>query len=227
MDALDAIRLRRSVRRFTDRAVPAEQVDRLLRLALLAPTESMAQPWSFVVVRERREALAELVVGGGGEYFRVMRPRAAGASELEHAAWARGYAAQVVGGVRAAPVWIVPVLVPRETVPAPHRDRLAKHERTAALMSLAFAIENLLVAARAMGLGTLPTNFHGFREREFRELLALPPAVEAPIITPVGHPEAFPDALPPALARLRRPWRSLVHDETWGRPRDEDGPRAA
>jgi nitroreductase len=214
VDALEAIRRRRSVRRYRDDPVPDETVDRLLRLALLAPTESMAQAWSFVVVRDRRADLADLVVSGGGEYFRIMRsPDGAGADA--HAAWARGYAEQVVGGVRAAPVWIVPVHVPRRTIPAAHRAGLDEHERVAELMSLAFAIENLMVGARALGLGTLPTNFHGFAEDRFRDLLGLPPEVSAPIITPLGRPVEFPEALPPALAAARRPWRTLVHDERW------------
>ena len=52
MDALDAIRRRRSVRRYTDRPVSDADLDRILRLALLAPTGHNAQAWSFVVVRE-------------------------------------------------------------------------------------------------------------------------------------------------------------------------------
>lgn len=222
LDTFTAIRKRRSVRAFRDDPVPPETVDRLLRLALLAPTESMAQAWSFIVVREKRRELADLVVSGGGEYFRVMRRPAEDHSEEEHAAWARDYAEKVVGGLRAAPVWIVPVLVPRAMVPEPHRERLADHEYRAQLMSVAFAIENLFVAARAIDLGTLPTNFHGFREQEFRDLLGLDPELQAPIVSPLGHPLEFPESLPPALAAIRRPWRSLIHDEHWGTPRAPD-----
>lgn len=127
LEAAEAIRSRRSVGAYTGAPVDERTVDRLLRLALLAPTESMAQAWSFIVVRERRGELADLVVRGGGEYFRVMRPPAG----------------------------------PARGRPRAQRARLAEHERTAQVMSLAFAIENLMVAARAAGLGTLPTNFHG------------------------------------------------------------------
>ena len=194
MEALEAIRARRSVRRYLDEPVPAATVDRLLRLALLAPTESMAQAWSFVVVRDRRADLAELVVSGGGEYFRIMRAPGEGVSDAAHADWARGYAEQLVGRVRAAPVWIVPVHVPRRSIPAPHRAGLEEHERVAELMSLAFAIENLMIGARALGLGTLPTNFHGLAEGGFRDLLDLPPEVSAPIITPLGRPDGSTSA---------------------------------
>ena len=78
MNADEAIRLRRSVRRYTDTPVSDEDVDTLLRLALIAPTGGMAQAWSFIVVRapEKRRAVAELVIRGGGEYFRTVRPPA-------------------------------------------------------------------------------------------------------------------------------------------------------
>ena len=49
----------------------------------------------------------------------------------------------------------------------------------------------------------------------------VPDDVETHYITPLGHPTQFPEGLPPALAASRRPWRSLVHDESWGNPRAE------
>ena len=60
MDSTEAIRKRRAVRTYTDREVPDELLDRLLRLALSAPTGSGAQAWSLMVVRDserRRRAL--------------------------------------------------------------------------------------------------------------------------------------------------------------------------
>lgn len=219
MDAFEAIRKRRSVRRYTDRPVSEEDVDRLLRLALLAPTGGMAQAWSIIVVREpeRRAALAELIIRGGAEYFRMMRPSASGATPEEHAEWARSYARQALGTYPEVPVWIVGLRVPRDTFPA---DRAAQ-ERDADMVSVGFMIENLMVAARAMGLGTVPTVFQWFVEDEFRALLDVPAEIEIPLVTPLGHPEEFPSGLPPALERIRRPWRTLVHDERWGAPRAE------
>lgn len=217
MDALDAIRRRRSVRRYTDRPVSDEDIDQLLRLALLAPTGGMAQAWSILVVREpeRRAALAELVIRGGAEYFRMVRPPAQGATAEEHAEWARGYARQALGTYPDVPVWIVGLLVPRDVFPDDRRQA----ERDADMLSVGFMIENLMIAARARGLGTVPTVFQWFVEDEFRGLLGIPPEIEAPLLTPLGYPEEFPVGLPPALAAIRRPWRTLVHDETWGSPR--------
>ncbi|MEW6581135.1 MAG: nitroreductase family protein [Actinomycetota bacterium] len=217
MDAFEAIRHRRSVRRYTDRPVADRDLDRLLRLALLAPTGGMAQAWSLLVVRdpERRRALADIVIRGGAEYFRTVRRPAEGATPEQHAEWAHGYAQQALGTYPSVPVWILGLRVPRHAMPADQ----AAGERDSDMVSIGFAMENLFVAARAMGLGTVPTIFHLYLEDELRALLDLPPEVEVPVVSPLGYPEEFPVGLPPALASIRRPWRTLVHDEAWGNPR--------
>jgi len=217
MDALEAIRKRRSVRRYTDRPVADADVDTLLRLALLAPTGGMAQAWSLLVVRDPaiRAGVADIVMRGGAEYFRIVRPPAPGTTPEEHAEWARGYAQQALGTYPDVPVWIVGLRVPRDLFPADQ----ARFERDADVVSVGFMMENLYVAARAKGLGTVPTVFHWFLEEEFRALLDIPAEVEIPLLTPLGYPEEFPEGLPPALAEIRRPWRTLVHDDRWGRPR--------
>jgi nitroreductase len=222
MDALEAIRKRRTVRRYTDRPVADEDLDELLRLALLAPTGGMAQAWSLLVVRDpaTRRELADLIIRGGGEYFAVARPPAEGATPEQHAQWGRDYAREVLGTYYDVPVWIVGLLVPRNKYPNVESDSF---ERDADMVSVAFMFENLMVAARAKGLGTAPTVFQLFVEDEFRALLNLPPEVEAPLVTPLGHPQEFPTGLPPALAKIRRPWRSLVHDDRWGNPRAPGG----
>lgn len=217
MNADDAIRQRRSVRRYTATPVADEDIDALLRLALLAPTGGMAQAWSFVVVRneETRRQVAELVIAGGAQYFSTVRPAAPGTTPDEHVAWGREYAEQALGTYRDVPVWIVGLVVPRNMFPPDQRDA----ERTADVASLAFAMENLFVAARARGLGTVPTVFHWFVEDAFRALLSIPTELEIPLITPLGYPVEFPTSLPPALKAIKRPWRTLVHDDAWGNPR--------
>lgn len=221
MDALEAIRRRRSVRRYTDDPVSDEDVDRLLRLALLAPTGHNAQAWSFLVVRDpdRRAALADLVLRGAAAYFRINRPQG-DRSDAEHAAWAADYAETALGTYRRVPVWIAALSVPRDRFPDdPLRDRI---ETFSEHTSVAFALENLFVAARALGLGTTPTIFHWLVEDEYRDLLGIPADLGVHYLTPLGHPIEWPVGLRPEVAKARRPWRTLVHDETWGRQRDPD-----
>ena len=52
MDTLDAIRSRRSIRRFERREVPGELLEQLVDAGRLAPTANNLQPWEFVVVTD-------------------------------------------------------------------------------------------------------------------------------------------------------------------------------
>jgi nitroreductase len=54
MEVLEAIRTRRSIRKFLDRPVPQELVEILLRAAMSAPSARNSQPWQFVVISDRQ-----------------------------------------------------------------------------------------------------------------------------------------------------------------------------
>jgi nitroreductase len=59
METWDAIRSRRDVREFTDRAISDEHLDRILEAGRRSPSSRNWQPWDFVVVTDR-DRLAEL-----------------------------------------------------------------------------------------------------------------------------------------------------------------------
>jgi nitroreductase len=63
MDALEAIRKRRSIRRFTDDVVPKADLETIVDAGRLAATGSNRQPWDFVVVTDRA-TIARLTVSG-------------------------------------------------------------------------------------------------------------------------------------------------------------------
>ena len=53
METIDAIMTRRSIRKYTDRAVPDELVSQLLKAAMAAPSAGNEQAWQFIVIRDR------------------------------------------------------------------------------------------------------------------------------------------------------------------------------
>jgi len=63
MDAIEAIRKRRSIRRFTDDVVPKADLETIVDAGRLAATGSNRQPWDFVVVTDRT-MIAQLTVSG-------------------------------------------------------------------------------------------------------------------------------------------------------------------
>ena len=218
MDVFEAIRKRKAVRTYTDRHVPDKVVDRVLRAALQAPTGSGSQAWSLLVVRDdaRRREVADLVISGGARYFAAMRPRRDATPE-EHEAECVAYAEKILATYRIAPVWVMGLLVPRHNYP----ESMEEGGYVDDLLSVAFAMENLFLAARAEGLGTVPTSaFQRFEKDRLRSIVGLPDEVDPVLVTPLGYPESFPEGLPPALKRTFRGWRSLVHDDAWGSTRD-------
>jgi nitroreductase len=62
MEALDAVFARRDVRRYTDRSIPQEDLERILEAGRRAPSSMNRQRWDFVVVtdRDRLQQLAEV-----------------------------------------------------------------------------------------------------------------------------------------------------------------------
>ena len=54
METLEAIRTRRSIRKFEERIVPWQMEDQILRAAMAAPSAGNQQSWEFVVVRDRK-----------------------------------------------------------------------------------------------------------------------------------------------------------------------------
>lgn len=155
MDVAEAIKKRRAVRNYSPDPVPDDVLDRVLRLGLRAPTGSGAQAWSFLVIRDeaKRRELADLVIAGAGQYFAIMRPKKEGASDEEHAQWGREYAAEILATYRDVPVWVLAIVVPRGNYP----EKMAAGGHTDDVISVAFAFENLMLAARSEGLGTCPT----------------------------------------------------------------------
>jgi nitroreductase len=63
MDALEAIRKRRSIRRFTDDVIPKVDLETIVDAGRLAATGSNRQPWDFVVVTDRA-MIAQFTISG-------------------------------------------------------------------------------------------------------------------------------------------------------------------
>ena len=206
-DLFEAIRTQRAIRRFRPDPVPADLLWTLLEAATKAPSGTNQQPWGFVVVQEasRRERIVEMLGGwlAGDAAFREYLEnidQIADPSRHRIAAGARG----LIENLGGAPVVIVPCLY-RVTSPRP--------EGLFAGSSIYPAGQNLLLAARGLGLGTVLTTFQWRFEAELRALLGLPPDATPAALIPLGFPDAN------FGPTRRKPVESVVHWEEWGQQR--------
>ncbi|MGB7050812.1 MAG: nitroreductase family protein [Acidimicrobiales bacterium] len=185
----------RACRRFTDRPVDDELLQRCLEAAVHAPSAENRQPWQFVVVRDPavREALSELTRRAwreGGRRYSEGRLAPGLLAAVDHGAEV---------GMGTAPVIIVVCgdagLGLEATLPA----------------SVYPAVQNLLLAATALGLGSAMTTLATVFGHELRHLLDLPPTVRPMAVVPLGWP-------PRSLSAPRRlPLSERVHRDRYGR----------
>ena len=147
----------RAVRRFKPDAVPPEAVSRVLAAATRAPSGGNSQPWSFVVLRDagvRRQvgALYKDAWDAGGVDRLTSDPDPAKARVYKSAK----YLAERMGE---APVLILACI-----------ESGGRGPSLTTGASIYPAVQNLMLAARALGLGTVITTIHRGREREIKEL---------------------------------------------------------
>lgn len=187
MEVSTAIAARRSIRRFTDRPVAPELIERLLTAATLAPSGKNMQPWRFVVLEgERKDKLVDVM---SAELTTV---KAAGnpVGSAEHSAKV----------MRQAPVTIL--IYDSEFVPDEDHSGIARIMSLVHTQSIGAAIQNMLLAAEEAGLGTLWICDVFFAEAAINALLGRTDELVAAVS--VGYAAEAP------AARPRRPWSELT-----------------
>lgn len=195
----DAIYTTRALRRLKPDPVPEELLTKVLDAAIRAPSGGNAQNWIFLVVRdtEQRRRLGAVYRKASDEVAEIYaaRDRPAHLSEAHYQRLMDGgkYLWEHLGE---APVILVPCgrardMPRREALPdqvaARYEAHLAYQERIRGA-SIYPAVQNILLACRAIGFGTVITTNHILYEDEVRAILALPNDVFTFAMMPIGFP---------------------------------------
>jgi F420 biosynthesis protein FbiB-like protein len=142
METQEAIAARRSVRKFTDCPVTEEMVSAVLAAAILAPSGKNRQPWRFVVVADA-EKRAQMI--------RVMRE---GIADTKARGMETGSAIMTARVMQHAPVTIF-VFNPEGVHPWTSHSVGQTFLEMVDTQSIGAAIQNMLLVAQDLGLGTL------------------------------------------------------------------------
>jgi nitroreductase len=217
----DAIYSARALRRLKPDPVPDDVITRLLDAAIRAPSAGNAQHWAFIVVRD-----AELRLALGAIYRKASdiasaiyqaRGRPPHMSEEQYRRFLSS-GAYLWDHMGEAPVLLLPCLrdrppPPRETLPAAvqaiYERELAYTDRIRGA-SIYPAVENIILACRALGLGTLITTNHIRCEDEVKALLGIPDDVSTYALMPIGYPRGKFGPL------ARRPLGEVAYADEWG-----------
>jgi nitroreductase len=218
---LDVLDTQRALRRFHATPVPRALLARVLRAATRAPSARGAEPWFFLVVED-----AGLRAAIGAAYARAWDAgaRRIAATDADRDVRDRPHYARMMraAGELSRHLASVPVLVAccldhRQLGPIAAPDGTLRSP-VAAYASIFPAVQNLLLAAHALGLGGTLTTLHHAFEDELKALLAVPAAVEVAALVPLGYPRDRPGPT------RRKPLAEVAFLDRWGEPLPTETP---
>jgi nitroreductase len=200
-DLFEIMRTTRSMRRLKTDPVPGALLNRILEAGTLAASGGNMQSWRFLVIRDRT------IKEAAGAWYRkawheIVAPRYRSSEPAPNTtpeAFGRMLAAaeHLADHIHEAPVWIVPCL--------------AGPRLTGSGASIFPAVQNMLLAARALGLGATLTTLYLIHDKAAEAAMGIPDSHHSYAILPVGYPLGN-------FGPVRRaPLADVVYDDKWGR----------
>jgi nitroreductase len=201
-DIFEVMHTTRAMRRLKPDPVPDELIHKILAAGQCAASGGNTQRWRFLVVKDPakkkavqayyKKAFDEVV----GPRYRSSAPPPGSDPER----YKRQHAAveYLTDHYHDAPVWIVACLE-------------GDNPNRTAGSSIYPAVENMILATRALGLGTTLTTRHTMYEKEVDAALGIPPGWKSYAILPIGWPMGRFGPLG------RGPLKEVVYLDDWGR----------
>jgi nitroreductase len=211
VELYDALMTTRAMRRYSDEPVTDEEIERMLAAAVQAPSGGNIQPYQFLVVTdpERRAAIGEIYRRAYDRYepavLKLIPPFKDEAAQRQHErrGAASRHLAETIGD---APAMVL-VLMPRISMTV--TDELGDMDVGSPYASVYPAVENLILAARSMGIGTVLTTVYRIHEDEVRAVCNIPERYEVAALLPLGRPTGSWGVAPRRPARTMTSWNEF------------------
>jgi nitroreductase len=210
-ELFEIIETTRAMRRLKPDPVPDELIAKILKAGVCAANGGNTQRWRFLVIKNReikkkvqvwyKRAFDETV---GPRYLKSAPPPGVTRERYDRQHSAVEY---LTDHFHEAPVWIVACI----DTPGADVQGAAPPGRSAGA-SIYPAVQNMLLAARALGLGATLTTRHLLYEKESEAALGLPPGVHSYAIIPIGYPMGNFGPVG------RGPLKEIVYQDHWGEP---------
>ena len=176
----------RSMRRLKPDPIPDEVLYKILDAGIRAPSGGNTQHWRFVVVKDSqvKQQVQQIYQKGWNEVQAMYRGRTVpdhmGEDKFRRLLDAAAYLAEHLAEV---PVLLFACLKERP-MPAQLAAKLARLSGS----SIYPAVQNILLACRALGLGATLTTVCSLREEELKPILHLPEDISTYALLPIGYP---------------------------------------
>ncbi len=203
MDFFEVANTQRAMRRLHSDPIADEDLWTILDAATKAPNGGNRQPWNFVVIRDaasKTKIAAWYLEAWNKAYGGGIRDAMLADANMSKTWKSADYLANHMAEV--------PVLV----LATIKKDMVAIGPTLGA--SIYPAVQNLMLAARAIGLGTALTTLHKMHEADVKQLLGIPDDVETMALIPVGRPKGQFGPV------NRMPAEKVVYWDGWGQRRE-------
>ncbi len=211
---LELMATQRAVRRLRTDPLPDDVLGRILKAGALAPSGGNVQPWRVVVVRDAqvRKAIGDLyrpqwAKYGAGSRKGLQALQGDARAKQERMLAAADYLGEHMGD---APVIFVVCFNPNHMAIT---DSDLGRASVVGGGSVYPAVQNMMLAARAEGVGCVLTTLLCFEEQAMKSLLAIPADWHTCGVIPMGYPER--GGYGPTS---RRPVAKLAFENRWGDP---------
>lgn len=214
MKLYEAMSTMRAVRKLRPDPIPDEVLARVFEAATWAPTGGNRQPWRMIAVTDAaaKTRLGELYKARWNDYAALHAKGSSGLSDDRRAAEERTLAAgdHLADHMKELPVLVIVCFNPKYlAVTDAGLDRIS----VVGGGSIYPAVENLLLAARAEGLGCVLTTLLCMEEPAVKALLGIPEDWATAAMIPLGYPVGKGHG-----PITRKPVSELFFAETWGEP---------
>jgi nitroreductase len=210
----DAMATTRAVRRLRPDPIPETVLRRILEAATWAPSGGNRQPWRIVAVRDpaTKLALRDLYTGPWAGYASRQRAQLAKLPEASRRRGERALAAadHLAAHLHEAPVIAVFCFQPELLMIT---DAALPRPSVVGGASIYPAVQNLLLACRAEGLGCVLTTLLCLAEKEIRPLLQIPEPWATAAFIPIGYPAGRGHG-----PLRRKPVGEMAFGDRWGAP---------
>jgi nitroreductase len=213
LDVIDALHSTPSRRYLSDRPIEEAVLWAVLDAAVRGPSGGNRQGWAWIVIGDDNRAAKTEIAGWYREAWQqaygYRREEILSAEPTEDGLSPRSFLAadHLADHLEEAPIWVIPVLLN------------AAHSTNPRLGASVYgAAQQLMLAARAYGIGSTLTTLHAGHEDDVRALLGLPADALTMALIPMGYPARGNWSQP-----KRRTLEEVVHWGTWGATRERTG----
>jgi nitroreductase len=204
LNVLEALHSTPARRYLSTKEIPDRIIWDLLDAAIRAPSGGNSQEWNWIVLKdqEKKDQISEWYREGWQLAYGIRRQAIMDQSDSSDTLGPRNYlsAEYLANHIHEAPIWIIGTL--RNT---------SNSGNPRAGSSIYGAIQNLMLAARAYGIGSTLTTLYAGHEEDVKHLLGIPDDAMTMALIPLGYPKKGKWSQP-----KRQAVEEVTHWDFWG-----------